>query len=134
VKKEFNAFLVSLSVALTVGTLVALADSYEWETQLNGLDVELKGSAEQVHSAKIQKECVSMAKYAIEQFKANGGVITPKSHEIECQVGTDGHVSALLERDSDCEGPSCLKNSNQPSGVSAFQDAPQPASDISAQP
>jgi hypothetical protein len=132
-KKEFKAALVSFLVVLTVGTLVALADNYEWETKLNGLDVELKGNADQVHNPKIQRECLNMANYAIQQFQANGGVIAPKSHEVECQVNADGHVSALLSRDSDCQGANCPKESSQPTSVSAFQNMPQPVSDISTQ-
>lgn len=89
-----------LSMLLTVCTLVAVAENYEWETKINGVDVELKGTAPQVNSKKLQNECVIMASYAIQQFRINGGRLDPKTHDVECQVGSNGRVSALLEGDS----------------------------------
>jgi hypothetical protein len=130
--KEVKLAAKTVSVVMLVGALAALADGYEWETKLNGIDIELKGTAEQVRNPKLQKECLKMAAYAMRQFQANGGVLIPGSHEIECEVGPNGRVSALLEHDPDSD-KSAKRPQEEQTEKSVEQGLPKASPTISSQ-
>ena len=128
-KKELKTVILSIMLALTASTLIALAEKHpKWETRLHGVDVRLNGSVEQVRNPKLQRECLKMASYALQQFQANGGVFTSKSHEVECQVSADGSVSALLT-----QTPQEQKETKDSANALSPQDMPKPAGDISTQ-
>lgn len=121
--------------AFAMTPLLAVADNFEWESKINGIDVELKGTMSQVSNPKLQRECLKMAQYAIQQYQANGRTVTARCHEIECQIGPDGKVSALLEEDDDCASAEREKESH--GGMHSPTDKPlshglsQPIPDLS---
>lgn len=83
-------------MTLTAGSLIAFAQNYEWNSQVQGVNTHFIGSSDQISNPRLQNDCNQMAGIAIQQFRSNGGTIDPQVHSVQCSVGADGRVSAIV--------------------------------------